>query len=130
MKKWVFLAAALALTLSPSTARADWLFTPNIGGGFGGNASGREHLTWGASFGWMGAGVLGWEADLAYTPEFFEGDDDDLDFIENSNVTSFMANVLVGIPIGGQTGGGFRPYLSGGAACFRPTCRVMTTSSK
>jgi opacity protein-like surface antigen len=118
MKKWVFLAA-LALALSPSSARADWLFTPNIGGGFGGSASGREHLTWGASFGWMGAGVLGWEADLAYTPEFFEGDDDDFDFIENSNVTSFMANVLVGIPIGGQTGGGFRPYLSGGGGLLQ-----------
>ncbi len=118
MKTWVFLAA-LALALSPSSARADWLFTPNIGGGFGGNAEGREHLTWGASFGWMGAGILGWEADLAYTPEFFEGDDDDIDLIENSNVTSFMANVLVGIPIGGQTGDGFRPYVSGGGGLLQ-----------
>lgn len=118
MKKWVLLAA-LALVLAPSSARADWLFTPNIGGGFGGAASGREHMTWGASFGWMGAGIIGWEADLAYTPEFFEADDDDLDFIENSNVTSFMGNVLVGIPIGGQTGGGFRPYLSGGAGLLQ-----------
>lgn len=118
MKKWIFIAA-LALALSPSTARADWLFTPNLGGGFGGNASGREHLTWGASIGWMGAGIFGWEADLAYTPEFFEEDDDDLDFIENSNVTSFMANVLVGVPIGGTTGGGFRPYLSGGAGLLQ-----------
>jgi len=69
--------------------------------------------------GWMGAGIVGWEADLAYTPEFFEADDDDLDFIENSNVTSFMGNVLVGIPIGGQTGGGFRPYLSAGAGLLQ-----------
>jgi opacity protein-like surface antigen len=118
MKTWVFLAA-LALALSPSSARADWLFTPNIGGGFGGNAEGREHLTWGAQFGWMGAGIFGWEADLAYTPEFFEGDDDDIDFIENSNVTSFMANVLVGIPVGGQTGAGFRPYLSAGGGLLQ-----------
>jgi hypothetical protein len=118
MKKWLILAA-LALALAPSSARADWLFTPNIGGGFGGNAEGREHLTWGASIGWMGAGILGWEADLAYTPEFFEGDDSDLDFVENSNVTSFMANVLVGIPIGGQTGGGFRPYISGGGGLLQ-----------
>jgi len=118
VKKLVFLAA-LALALAPSAARADWLFTPNIGGGFGGSASGREHLTWGASFGWMGAGAFGWEADLAYTPEFFEGDDDDLDFIENSNVTSFMANLMVGIPVGGQRGGGFRPYLSGGGGLLQ-----------
>jgi opacity protein-like surface antigen len=114
MLKKCAMIAALSLVLLPGTARADWLFTPNIGGGFGGDASGREHLTWGASIGWMGAGILGWEADLAYTPEFFEPEDDDLDLVENSNVTSFMANVLVGVPVGGQTGGGFRPYFSGG----------------
>ena len=119
MLKKCAMITALSLVLLPGTARADWLFTPNIGGGFGGDASGREHLTWGASIGWMGAGIFGWEADLAYTPEFFEGDDDDLDLIENSNVTSFMANVLVGIPIGGQTGGGFRPYVSGGAGLLQ-----------
>ena len=56
----------------------------------------------------------GWEADLAYSPEFFEGDDDDIDLIDNSNVTSFMANVLVGVPVGGQTGAGVRPYFAGG----------------
>jgi opacity protein-like surface antigen len=111
--------AALVLALSPVAAQADWLFTPNIGGGFGGDASGREHLTYGASIGWMGAGIFGWEADLAYTPEFFEEDDDDLDFIENSNVTSFMANVILGIPIGGQTGGGVRPYVAGGAGLMQ-----------
>ena len=119
MLKKCAMITALSLVLLPGTARADWLFTPNIGGGFGGDASGREHLTWGASIGWMGAGIIGWEADLAYTPEFFEGDDDDLDLIENSNVTSFMANVLVGIPVGGQTGGGFRPYVSGGAGLLQ-----------
>jgi hypothetical protein len=119
MLKKCAMAAALAVLLMPTTADADWLFTPNIGGGFGGDASGREHLTWGASIGWMGAGILGWEADLAYTPEFFEADDDDVDLIENSNVTSWMANLLVGIPMGGQTGGGFRPYLSGGAGIMQ-----------
>jgi opacity protein-like surface antigen len=114
MLKKCAMLAALALVLAPASARADWLFTPNIGAGFGGDASGREHLSWGASIGWMGAGVLGWEADFAFTPEFFEGDDDDLDLIDNSNVSTFMVNALVGVPVGGTTGGGFRPYFSGG----------------
>ena len=113
MKKWL-IVAALALMLAPSTASADWLFTPSIGAGFGGSAAGREHLTWGASIGWMGAGIVGWEADFSYSPEFFEGDDDDVDFIDNSNVTSFMGNVIVGVPIGGQAGAGVRPYVAGG----------------
>lgn len=118
LKKYAVIAA-FALALSPAAAHADWLFTPNIGAGFGGNASGREHLTYGASIGWMGAGVFGWEADLAYTPEFFEGDDDDLDAFDDSNVTTIMANLLVGVPVGGQTGVGVRPYFAAGAGLMR-----------
>jgi opacity protein-like surface antigen len=113
LKKYALLAA-LVLTLVPGAASADWLFTPNLGTVFGGDASGREHLTYGASIGWMGAGVFGWEADFAYTPEFCEGDDDDVDLVDSSNATTFMLNAIIGIPAGGTTGGGFRPYFSGG----------------
>jgi opacity protein-like surface antigen len=125
MLKKIAVMAALALALSPAAAHADWLFTPNIGAGFGMNsgdaAGGGEHLTYGVSLGWMGAGIIGWEADLAYTPEFFEGDDDDLDLLNtgDSNVTSVMGNILVGIPIGGQTGGGVRPYFAAGAGLLQ-----------
>ena len=114
MLKKCALMAALVLVLAPASAKADWLFTPNIGASFGGAASGNEHMTYGASIGWMGAGIFGWEADLAYTPEFFEAGDGDVDFVDNSNATSWMANVLIGIPVGGQRGGGFRPYGVGG----------------
>jgi opacity protein-like surface antigen len=114
MLKKCAMLAALTLVLAPASARADWLFTPNVGAGFGGDASGREHLSWGASIGWMGAGVFGWEADFAFTPEFFEGADSDADLFDSSNVTSFMVNALIGVPVGGTTGGGFRPYFSGG----------------
>jgi len=119
MLKKCAMLAAMALVLAPASARADWLFTPNIGAGFGGDASGREHLSWGASIGWMGAGIFGWEADFAFTPEFFEGDDDDTDFFDSSNVTTFMVNALVGVPVGGTTGGGFRPYFSGGVGLLQ-----------
>lgn len=104
------LLAALALVLAPASARADWLFTPNIGMTFGGAADGREHLTYGASIGWMGAGIIGLEGDFQFTPEFFESNDDDVDFFGSSNVVTAMGNVIVGIPIGGQRGGGFRPF--------------------
>lgn len=121
MFKKAVIMAALALALSPAAARADWLFTPNIGAGFGGNTNGSEHLTYGASIGWMGAGVIGWEADFSYTPEFFEGDDDDLDIVNtgDSNVTTVMGNVILGVPVGGQTGGGVRPYVVGGAGLMQ-----------
>ena len=114
MLKKCAMLAALATLLAPGAASADWLFTPNVGAGFGGSASGREHLTYGASIGWMGAGVFGWEADFAYTPEFFSEDDDDVELFSDSNVTTFMVNAILGIPVGGQYGGGFRPYFSGG----------------
>jgi hypothetical protein len=100
VKKWLMIAALSAVAFTPATASADWLFTPNMGATFGGSTSGSEHFTYGASIGWMGAGVFGWEADLAYTPEFFEGDDDE--------------NAIIGAPVGGQFGPGFRPYFSGG----------------
>jgi hypothetical protein len=114
MVKKFAIMAALVLMLAPASARADWLFTPSIGSSFGGNASGNEKLTYGATIGWMGAGIFGFEADLAFTPEFFEPADDDVDFFDSSNVSTFMANAVIGIPVGGQAGPGFRPYLSGG----------------
>jgi len=113
LKKYVVMAA-LVLALSPAAAHADWLFTPNLGTTFGGSTNGNEHFTYGASIGWMGAGIFGWEADLSYTPEFFEPSGGDFDFVDGSNVVSVMANAIIGIPIGGQHGGGVRPYLAGG----------------
>jgi opacity protein-like surface antigen len=114
VKKWLMIAALSAVAFTPATASADWLFTPNMGATFGGATNGNEHFTYGASIGWMGAGIFGWEADLNYTPEFFEGNDDDFDFIDGSNVTSAMFNLILGAPVGGQFGPGFRPYVSGG----------------
>ena len=118
LKKCVMLAA-LALVLSPVSARADWLFTPHIGSSFGGDASGNEHLTYGATIGWMGAGVFGWDAEFAFTPEFFEPGDDDIDLFDSSNATTFMVNAIIGAPVGGTTGGGFRPYFSGGVGLLQ-----------
>jgi opacity protein-like surface antigen len=129
LKKCVMLAA-LATVLAPGAASADWLLTPNLGMSFGGTASGREHITYGFSVGWMGAGVLGWEADFAYTPEFFEADDDDIDLIENSNVTTFMVNAILGVPVGGTTGGGFRPYFSGGIGLMQTNVTEAVTLFK
>lgn len=113
LKRYAFMAA-LVLALAPASARADWLFTPNIGFTFGGAADGREHVTYGASIGWMGAGIVGFEADFQYTPEFFEMKDDDIDFIDSSNVFTAMGNAIVGIPVGGQSGAGIRPFIIAG----------------
>lgn len=109
----VVTAVVLAIGLAPASARADWLFTPNVGASFGGSTPGNEHMTYGVSLGWMGAGVFGWEVDFGYTPEFF-GSGGIGELVSDSNVTTLMANVVLGIPVGGQRGGGIRPYFAGG----------------
>jgi opacity protein-like surface antigen len=124
--------AILGFTASPSPASADWLFTPFIGTTFnaaanfndafeGGDEFERQ-FTYGASVGWMGAGIVGFEFDFGYSPNFFETavtDDDDFEFVDDSNVTTLMANVIVGAPIGGQSGFGIRPFGVAGVGLIR-----------
>ena len=118
MVKKVVIVAALALAFAPATARADWLFTPNIGTTFGGDA--EMGITYGASIAWMGDGIVGFEGDFAFTPNVFDADDNFLDAsffdfdLTDSKTTSVMGNVIVGIPVGGTSGAGFRPYVVGG----------------
>lgn len=116
------LALALLLgSMAPATARADVLLIPFIGVNFGGN-SGKElsdaidagRLDWGVSFAYMGAGVLGFEADFGYSPDFFGRTD-----LGGSSVLTAMGNLVIGIPFGGQSGVGFRPYVLAGLGVLR-----------
>ena len=114
MRKFA-IVAALALALAPATARADWLFTPNIGSVFGGDVD--ANFTYGASLAWMPEGIFGAEVDFQFTPDLLGFGDAfpnlDLDTFGNS-ARSIMGNVIVGIPFGGTSGLGFRPYVVGG----------------
>ena len=118
---------AFAAASSPTSASADWLFTPYLGGTFGGSANmgidGEDFddeferkLNYGASLAWVGDGALGFEVDFGYSPNFFEvsPDDDDFDLTGEGNVTTLMANLVVGAPAGGV-----RPYASGGLGLIR-----------
>jgi opacity protein-like surface antigen len=121
--KRVVLALAFSAALAiPAQARADWVFTPYIGVNLarGGDVfdvdSGKNSLNFGGSLGFMGAGVFGFEVDFGYSPDFFETSDSNA---FDGNVTSLMGNIIIGIPIGGQTGGGVRPYVSGGVGLLK-----------
>jgi len=106
---------------APAAARADTLLMPFFGANIGGR-SGRElargidagRFDWGVSLAFMGAGILGLEADVAYSPDFFGSSD-----IGGSSVLTATGNLVIGIPIGGQSGVGFRPYVLGGAGVIR-----------
>jgi len=122
--------AALALAATPERAAADWLFTPFIGTNFGGKANFGDfndfddeferRVNFGASLGWMGKGIVGAEVDFGWSPNFFENTVGDSNFaFGDSNVTTLMGNLIVGAPIGGQSGPGIRPYASGGVGLIR-----------
>jgi len=121
LKQLVFLALLGGVLAVPAPARADWIFTPYIGSNFGGNAkdadiSFKSNLNFGGSLAFMGAGVFGFEMDFGYSPNFF---DNTVATSFDGHVTSLMGNVIIGIPVGGQSGFGVRPYVSGGAGLLR-----------
>ena len=120
-----FLVAGLlglgVMTAAP--AYADGFVTPFAGVNFSG-AVGKKlndavddnsKLTYGVSFGWMGAGIIGVEGDIGYAPKFFAPGAN----IGKTNVLTAMGNVIVGIPVGGQHGAGIRPYIVAGAGLLR-----------
>ena len=124
------LLAIFALAAAPSSASADWYLTPFVGGNFGGNANFdgdndledqvERRVDLGASLGWMGNGIAGFEVDWGWSPNFFQNTTGPGNFaLGDSNVTTLMGNLVLGIPIGGQTGGGLRPYVLGGAGLLR-----------
>ena len=128
-----FAIASLVLITSvaaPSKASADWLLTPFVGWNWGGTANLLESddfddefeqkAMFGASLAWMGAGVFGFEVDFGFSPNFFENTSGSGDFeFADSNLTTVMGNLIIGVPIGGQHGVGFRPYAVGGVGLVK-----------
>jgi hypothetical protein len=113
LRHFLFVSIA-ALLLLPAPARADWFVSPMIGGNFGGDAPSTDRKpAFGVSFGYMGAGIVGFEGQLMYTNQFFAPKS----VIGSNNVTSLMGNVIVGAPIGDVRQ--FRPYVSGGVGLLR-----------
>jgi hypothetical protein len=112
--KAIVLSATVALVCAPTVARADGWVNPWAGVNFGSEfANGRAGF--GVNAGGMGAGAFGGEVAFGYNPSFFGTEND----FGNNTELDLMANLLVGIPIGGQHGAGFRPYVTGGIGLIR-----------
>jgi hypothetical protein len=114
-------AVAAAAISAPAAARADGFVSPWAAVQFGGAIDNlrtdvdRGRAAVGVSGGAMGAGIIGGEFDFGYSPSFFGTKND----FGNNTVIDVMGNVIIGIPIGGTTGGGVRPYVSGGVGLLR-----------
>jgi hypothetical protein len=108
--KTLVLAAAVACVGAPSPAHAEGFVSPWAGVNFSGSdGSGQEgKQAYGINAGYMGGGIIGVEGSFGWAPNFF-GDSD----LSNREL-DYMANLIVGIPIGGTRGAGIRPFVTGG----------------
>jgi hypothetical protein len=113
----VLVAAALSLA---ADARADWLITPFLGGTFGGQTihfdpeqgAGSTQFIFGGAGGWLSDGVIGFEADFAYAPRYFERDNR-AGLVTSSYLYTLTGNVIVTLPLS-VTRESLRPYVTGG----------------
>jgi hypothetical protein len=99
----------------PATARADGFVSPWAGVQFGGKLENigdidRGRGAFGVTAGAMGGGVIGGEFDFGYGPNALGSD---------TSMIDAMGNLIIGVPFGGQSGGGVRPYVSGGVGLLR-----------
>jgi opacity protein-like surface antigen len=130
MHRWTLSAVVIALSFAaPSAARAQGYFVPNIGydvGGSAGNCPSLLHdcaekkLSYGVTFGDLGAGIIGIEEDISYAPDFFGKS---AGFGTNSVLTA-MSNLVLSIPAGRV-----RPYVTGGIGLVRTRLDLVTTLS-
>jgi opacity protein-like surface antigen len=107
-------AATIAVVWSPVQASADGFFSPWTGANFS-QSAGDGRAAFGVSAGAMGAGILGGEVDFGYSPNYFGTNS----FVGSSNLLSLMGNVMIGVPVGGTSGPGVRPYVTVGAGLIR-----------
>ena len=104
--KAVLVAGVVAMLWAPTQARAEGYISPFAGVHFG-NDQLEKKMVYGANAGWMGAGVIGAELDFGWAPDAFG------ESVDN-HVLDLMGNLIVGIPVGGTSGPGVRPYVTGG----------------
>ena len=128
----VTIGMLLVLGMWASDASADSWISPLVGVNFGGDAGGtftqvaneRQHVTYGFDGGGMLGGVFGLEFDFAYTRHFYGTGPG----VGDNSVLTAMPMLLIGIPIGGQKGAGFRPYGTVGAGLIHRSLTVGSLS--
>jgi hypothetical protein len=92
------LAMSAVMALGATAARAEVMITPFAGVAFGGVTE-RSRATYGVALGFLGHGVVGFEAEFATTPDFFGNSTQGRVFTKN-NVVTLMGSVLLAVPAG------------------------------
>jgi len=104
----IALAALFIVLFTTTAARAEVTLTPFIGSLFKGDLPDAK-TDYGASLTFMGAGIFGGEVWGNYAPSFDPG----------AKQAGLMGNIIIGIPIGGDSGKSFKPYVTAGMGLFR-----------
>jgi opacity protein-like surface antigen len=112
--KTAMLIGGVWLALNAAPAHAQWFVTPYAGGHFGGDTSNTK-FNLGAGVGYLGAGVVGFETDFNYAPNFFDASNNINFETKGSNLATVMFNGIVAARP--QTV--IRPYASGGIGWMR-----------
>jgi opacity protein-like surface antigen len=121
--KTLLVVGAAALISAPVSARAEGYVSPWAGVNFAGGGVDNGRGSFGVQAGGMGAGIIGGEVDFGYSPSAFGTKTD----FGNNSVIDLMGNVIVGIPVGGTFGPGFRPFVTGGLGLIRTQIDGGTT---
>jgi opacity protein-like surface antigen len=108
---------ALVVAAVPSTATADWLFTPYIGSAHLDITDSGTRPVVGGAVSWMGP-VGGFEVDLGDAPAFLESKADRQ--IDRSNLLTLMGNAVVRFPTASSR---VRPYAVGGVGLIQTYVR-------
>jgi hypothetical protein len=85
----------LGLLLLAGPASADIVLVPQAGVAFSGDGDATQ-VAYGGSLMLIGDGVLGFELDGLFVPEFARGDGSE----PENNLTSLMADLVLGVPLG------------------------------
>lgn len=106
--KTLVLTAAVVFVGAPTQVRAEGYVSPWAGVNFSGTGGQEGKQAYGLNAGFMGAGIIGFEGSFGWAPNFF-GESD----LSNREIDG-MGNLIIGIPIGGTSGAGIRPFVTGG----------------
>jgi opacity protein-like surface antigen len=122
------LAALVVVALTAAPARAQSYFSPFIGYDTGGDAGtclpavsscDQKKTSYGASLGHLFGGLIGFEEDFGYAPDFYGQSTN----VTNNSVLTLMSNVVVALPVPM-----FKPYVSGGLGLMRSHSGLNSTS--
>lgn len=135
-RRSLFAVAFVLLILGgvPRAAQAEWQLTPLFGFTFKGDttlpdlgtvdfegASSKRHWNFGGAVTLIGAGPIGVEGLLVYTPGFFQTDEDP-GLIHESRTIALMGNLVLATPRSWNEYG-LRPFVSAGFGLLRASAQ-------